>query len=1018
MKKIMLIISIIMSIGIVSLHAAEYKHSRSSKKTIEFHGVKKRRKQVFVIIMGLKNELPLMGEKFKSSQSLFEHVLKIKVQGDVKTYETMQGLRNLFANDEDNIKLRVAQGQYKLLFVAKGSEQTVELLKFIENNAQASDSLAGILGDKAQGSIHSIILLNPKISKSRGFDPVIPDYSYIYNRIYNFFTETDDSALYRHIYPAGQDQIPDENFYFKGVNLNCKKVDYGNIVAMSLKDLHSIDFNTIAKAIQEVNKFRMHATFNVLLEDEGQAFPIPLIWIRENYGVYIIDKTTPQDKSLQCYIKTVIARSNVQRASKVTQNVVGKAPVVGSLAKGMTWAAGKIASFAGAQDWNYESGVFTLNEIRDELKKQISNENCYDYETVQKFFLPESIHQTQKSENREKEQLDDYYMLLGEAGTSLKQCAPSTSRARALPCAAVKKDVRIFSPKCAEDEGLNERERRFLVDRKRIIGENLRRLGINHLGAPTIAIVASGGGSRAMFATFGVLKGLARIGLFDAVTYMCGLSGSTWAMGILYDYFVKNPTDLDSLSLINRVSNDAAKNIHEFNFIDAFLIGKAKREVTPSIIHEIPLFIRRKRDWGQPVTNTDYYGNAIAKMLFGEDRAEQGQPLLSSLYAGFQRPFPIFTAGGIPQNMKPSVWFEFTPFEVGAVLGKGDLLKGAFVPTKLFGSNFEYGVCNGSVPEQPLAFYLGVFGSALNISVKNLTQNPTIFNPDFRFANAQVLNPYFRLSEELPDDFSKNNTIGLFDAGLMFNLPYPVLNPYGNLRKSRCADIIIFIDASDDNYGHTLVRNGFESWPDGTTLREVEKYAREYQLPFPKIPAKGDEKSPGTATCQVFSEKDKPLVVYYPVARSIPELEKSDRETINQLQYDNNIEDVVEHVTNMTFNTYESKHTDLSEKEAQVLMAFMEYNVINQLNYDLLTNSLRAYRNTSAMKPGVPNYVVRIKNIMANKALIDQLNIQEVNELIHHIDQSIPPYGNLGTARVRLRRLLDAQHNMASSTLK
>lgn len=45
---------------------------------------------------------------------------------------------------------------------------------------------------------------------------------------------------------------------------------------------------------------------------------------------------------------------------------------------------------------------------------------------------------------------------------------------------------------------------------------------------PVIAVVGSGGGTRAMTGLYGSLKGLQRLGLLDAMSYITGVSGSTW----------------------------------------------------------------------------------------------------------------------------------------------------------------------------------------------------------------------------------------------------------------------------------------------------------------------------------------------------------------------------------------------------------------------------------------------------------------------------------------------------------
>jgi hypothetical protein len=48
------------------------------------------------------------------------------------------------------------------------------------------------------------------------------------------------------------------------------------------------------------------------------------------------------------------------------------------------------------------------------------------------------------------------------------------------------------------------------------------------LQVPTVNVVASGGGIRAMVATSGAIRALQEAGLLNWCTYMSTLSGSTW----------------------------------------------------------------------------------------------------------------------------------------------------------------------------------------------------------------------------------------------------------------------------------------------------------------------------------------------------------------------------------------------------------------------------------------------------------------------------------------------------------
>lgn len=48
------------------------------------------------------------------------------------------------------------------------------------------------------------------------------------------------------------------------------------------------------------------------------------------------------------------------------------------------------------------------------------------------------------------------------------------------------------------------------------------------LQVPVVAVLGSGGGVRAMSAFYGSLAGLQELGILDTVTYLSGVSGSTW----------------------------------------------------------------------------------------------------------------------------------------------------------------------------------------------------------------------------------------------------------------------------------------------------------------------------------------------------------------------------------------------------------------------------------------------------------------------------------------------------------
>jgi phospholipase A2 len=253
-----------------------------------------------------------------------------------------------------------------------------------------------------------------------------------------------------------------------------------------------------------------------------------------------------------------------------------------------------------------------------------------------------------------------------------------------------------------------------------------------------IAIVASGGGSRAMFTTFGALRGLVDLGVFDATSYVCGLSGSTWALSMLYNEVNKERGTKNIREALRDVIFGAVQQAPNFNFFTQAIVKAAVRPASAQVFSPSAA-IQVKETFNQPITNTDYYGSSIARFLLektniyeqaykpdylslhlGEDARWQGknQGLSRSCYPHL--PFPIYTAVSPLNNVEPRLfpWFEFTPYQVGAVIGSGNDQHGMFVKSWSFGRNFEHGHSADYAPEQALEFYLGVFSSAMNSSAK------------------------------------------------------------------------------------------------------------------------------------------------------------------------------------------------------------------------------------------------------------------------------------------------------------
>ena len=353
---------------------------------------------------------------------------------------------------------------------------------------------------------------------------------------------------------------------------------------------------------------------------------------------------------------------------------------------------------------------------------------------------------------------------------------------------------------------------------------------------PSIALVCSGGGYRAMLYATGALKALDELQLMDGLSYVVGLSGSTWAIG----------------SWIS-----SGKSIQEFHDWVIHNIDVDMTDIDDDDVDLIADTVATKYASGQPFGFVDLYGACIANDLFDFFTNDKDQVYLSdqsTRIADGSLPLPIYTAISGESNASERLWYEFTPHEVGAPW------LNAYVPTWAFGRKFNNGVSVTNAPEQTLGTMLGTFGLAVGVTLENLLQQTDITQNlksallknilariTAQYGNDRAISAeYFNFVFGLPNTYYNNLAIAqLVDAGIDINLPYP---PISGQRPERKADIIIFVDASAGTVG--------------AELQNVENYARVNNLPFPVI----DYTNIGNNAVSIFTSVDPqvPIVIYIP----------------------------------------------------------------------------------------------------------------------------------------------------------
>lgn len=390
---------------------------------------------------------------------------------------------------------------------------------------------------------------------------------------------------------------------------------------------------------------------------------------------------------------------------------------------------------------------------------------------------------------------------------------------------------------------------------------------------PTIAMVGSGGGLRALVAGTGSLLATHEAGLFQCVTYTAGVSGSCWMQALYHSSLGGRRFD----KMVNHLKARLGTHI-------AYPpVALAALNSAPTNKFLLRGFVEKlKGDPNAEFGIVDVYGLLLAARLLvpkGELGVDNRDLKISNQRENLkngEHPMPIYTAVrheipifkkpnpeekdssvGEDATVKPSEaekelakkeawfqWFEISPYEMFCEEFS------AGIPTWAMGRKFKNGEDlpqeNGlRVPELKLPLLLGVFGSAMCATLSHYARE---MKPVIRGILPVGFTTIQEMIEERNDDLSKVHPIGpasipnfcvgmqgrlpettpesiftsdhlqLMDAGMSNNLPI-----YSCLRPGRDVDILIAFDASADiktenwlqvTEGYALQR-GIKGWPLG-----------------------------------------------------------------------------------------------------------------------------------------------------------------------------------------------------------
>ncbi|KAL8169448.1 UNVERIFIED_CONTAM: hypothetical protein K2H54_049303 [Gekko kuhli] len=524
-------------------------------------------------------------------------------------------------------------------------------------------------------------------------------------------------------------------------------------------------------------------------------------------------------------------------------------------------------------------------------------------------------------------------------------------------------DVRLGCDLCGA-------EQEFLRKRKNVVAAALKKVlqldqELQGHEVPVLAVMATGGGVRAMSAFYGHLFALQKLSLLDCVTYITGASGSTWTMRNLYED--ANWSQKDLVGLIHKAKKGITRSKSSAFSMDA--------------LKHYDMELQQRVQEGHSVSFTDLWSLIIDRMFHNELNDSKLSNQQQAVSIG-QNPLPIYVALNVKENSQSSFefkeWCEFSPYEVGFPK------YGGFIPSENFGSKFFMGRLMKKIPESKICFLEGVWSNIFSLNlvdVWNAAQssyplwqlpNPgkekddnkdnspfenqlsvlktTCFSPPNDFSN--ILNrvlthrpieestPNFLRGLQLHKDYYQHKTFSawqetkldqfpnrltpmekefcLVDAGYFINTSCPPL-----LRKERNVDVILSFD-------YNLVETRFHS------IENTGKCCREKRIPFPKIVlSEEDKKNP--KECYVFMDKENPevpIVLHFPlvdnsfreykipgIKRSPAEMEKGEMDlTSSKSPY---------RMTNLTY----------TEDDFDKLLNLCDYNIQN--NSELILQALQ-----------------------------------------------------------------------------
>uniref|UniRef100_A0A8D2MN37 Phospholipase A2 n=1 Tax=Zonotrichia albicollis TaxID=44394 RepID=A0A8D2MN37_ZONAL len=428
-------------------------------------------------------------------------------------------------------------------------------------------------------------------------------------------------------------------------------------------------------------------------------------------------------------------------------------------------------------------------------------------------------------------------------------------------------DVRLEFDLCTE-------EKNFLLKRKKFVASALKKAlhleqDLEDHEVPVVAVMTTGGGTRALTSLLGNLLGLQKLGLLDVISFITGSSGSTWTLSHLYQSADWSHQDLSRpISEVRRHMTKCKLSCFSLESLQYY----AKE-------------LKLRKQEGYQISSVDFWGLLLEKALDDGKNNHKLSDEQEALSQG-QNPLPIYMILNMKEDYSLSEfkeWVEFTPYEVGF------LKYGAFIRAEDFGSEFFMGRLMKKLPESRICFMKGdvIYCKNLNLLKRTVSKQQFVhllclsgeepspsdrrheletylvtpecgifynFLKGFQLHNEYLQNKNFcrwkdTVLEHFPNQLTETaEFMCLADTAGYIDISYPPL-----MRPERKVDVVLHLNYS----------SGSQTLP----LEEASKYFQKQGIPFPKIQMSEEEKK-NLKECYIFEDTETPeapTVVFFPL---------------------------------------------------------------------------------------------------------------------------------------------------------